>query len=92
LKEFSADIKDADLSIIPEGAFFDSIERRIYADATEASMHPQDLEDNEIRAVSKRDEAGRNITTFHGKKTFIHQMARPRQVVSRLGVPHRNQH
>lgn len=89
LKEFSADVKDADLSIIPDGAFFDSIERRIYADATEASLHPTDLEENEIRAITKRDEAGRNITTFHGKKTFIHQMARPRQVVSRLGVPQR---
>jgi hypothetical protein len=87
LKEFSADNKEADLSIIPEGAFFDSIERRVYADATEASLHPQDLEDNEIRATSKRDEAGRKITTFHGKKTFIHQMARPRQIVSRMGLP-----
>jgi 8-oxo-dGTP pyrophosphatase MutT (NUDIX family) len=92
LKEFSADIKDADLSIIPEGAFFDSIERRVYADATEASLNPQDLEDNEIRAVSKRDDAGRNITTYHGKKTFIHQMARPRQIVSRMGLPDRRSH
>lgn len=92
LKEFSSDVKDADLSVIPDGAFFDSIERRIYADATEASLHPTDLEENEIRAITKRDEAGRNITTFHGKKTFIHQMARPRQVVSRLGVPQRQQH
>jgi hypothetical protein len=86
LKEFSPDVKDADLSVIPDSAFFDSIERRIYADATEAALHPTDLEDNEIRAITKRDEAGRNVTTYHGKKTFIHHMARPRQVVSRLGV------
>jgi 8-oxo-dGTP pyrophosphatase MutT (NUDIX family) len=90
LKEFSPDVKDADLSVIPDGNFFDSIEKRIYADATEAALHPTDLEENEIRAISKRDEAGRNITTFHGKKTFIHQMGRPRQVVSRLGVPQRS--
>jgi 8-oxo-dGTP pyrophosphatase MutT (NUDIX family) len=90
LKEFSTEMKDADLSVIPDSTFFDTLEKRIYADATEASLHPTDLEENEIRAVSKRDEAGRNITTFHGKKTFIHQMGRPRQVVSRLGVPQRS--
>jgi len=90
LKEFSPAMKEVNLSDFSDGKAFEMAEKTIYADAAEAALHPTDLAEDEIRGVTRLDDAGRRITTFHGKKTFIHQMSRPRQVVSRLGLPKEN--
>ena len=88
LKTYSADWKEVDLAPFGEGKAFDTIESKIYADAISASANPVDLAEDEIREIKRNDPAsGRTITEFKGRQTFIHQMARPRRIISGMGDP-----
>jgi len=62
----SGDWKGVDLSRIADEAALDIAERRIYADAMEAALHPADTSTPFLRPISETDRAGRKITRFVG--------------------------
>lgn len=68
-KAHSADWKDADLSKIADDSALTVIEKRIYADAMQAALHPTDLGAGQLREIKRVDAAGRTISNFVGSET-----------------------
>ncbi|MDE2102508.1 MAG: hypothetical protein KGL39_35000 [Patescibacteria group bacterium] len=79
LKGYSAQWKDIDLGPLSrDDKAFSIIENQIYADAEQAALHPADLSDGELRAITSTDpQTGVRQTRFAGKHTFIRSMSRP---------------
>jgi 8-oxo-dGTP pyrophosphatase MutT (NUDIX family) len=67
LKEFSPTWKDINLSVISDEAAFENIAKTIYADATEAGLHPVIDDADFLREVVDQDVTGRKITKFVGR-------------------------
>jgi hypothetical protein len=65
--------KGANLAKIGDPKAFDAIEAQIYADASKASEDP-DAPPGQLRMITKVDEHGRKINTWHGRGTFIGMM------------------
>lgn len=90
LKGHSKTWKEIDLLALTDSAL-PIAEEQIYADAQTAALNPVDMEEGQLRPVVRRDETGRNVTTFHGRNTFIRAMARPSRRVVNIGVPRAHQ-
>lgn len=69
-KKHSEDYKDIDITGA-EGPMLAIIEKRVYADAMTAALHPTDLPDGQLREIVMPDRTGRRISTFHGKSPNI---------------------
>jgi hypothetical protein len=67
LKEFSPTWKDINLSVISDEAAFENIAKTIYADATEAGLHPVVDDADFLREVVDQDVTGRKISKFVGR-------------------------
>jgi len=70
LKEHSRAWKDIDLSVIADdekNIAFSNVERQIYADATEAGLHPIAPSEDFLREIVNEDVTGRKISTFVGR-------------------------
>ena len=88
LKEHSPDCKDANLAAIADDTAFGIIETRIYKDALEAAKNPVDMQEGELRPIHRTDAAGRRITEWVGKGTFVRQFAAPVQRVTDISARH----
>ena len=77
LQSYSPDFKDASLAGIQDSVSFDVAERIILKDAIAAAKSPTDLADGELRPIVKKDMAGREITEWVGKTSFVTQFAAP---------------
>lgn len=88
LKSHSPDWKDVNLNTDLGVAAFEVAERRIYADAETAALHPTDIEGDDLREITTTDPStGLRMTRFAGKHTFINGMKRPARRVIGIGVP-----
>ena len=66
---------------LTQDSAFAVVEEDVYRDAAVAARMPPDLKDDELRPVVKTDAAGRQITTFVGRRSFIHGLKRDPQYV-----------
>lgn len=64
-KAHSPEFKDVKLDSL-EGAAFDVIESKIYADAQAAAMSPEHMPAGRLIPIVRRDSAGREVTTYQG--------------------------
>lgn len=69
LKAHSPAWKDVDLRAIADEAAFENIEKMIYADATNAALHPIEPGEDYLREIVEEDVTGRKISTFVGRPT-----------------------
>jgi len=69
LKAHSPAWKDVDLRAIADEAAFANIEQMIYADATNAALHPIEPSEDYLREIVEEDVTGRKISTFVGRPT-----------------------
>jgi len=69
LKAHSPAWKDVDLRAIADEAAFANIEQMIYADATNAALHPIEPGEDYLREIVEEDVTGRKISTFVGRPT-----------------------
>lgn len=81
LKEFSTRWKGVDVSAFADSAF-SIVEEDVFRAAAEAAKMPPDLKDDELRPVIKADSAGRQITTYVGRHSFIRSLKRPARYVT----------
>lgn len=86
LKEHSPSLKAANLSAIADDTAFGLVETIIYKDALDAAKNPVDMQDGELRPIHRTDEAGRRITEWVGKGTFVRQFAAPVQRVTAISA------
>lgn len=68
-----------------DGTVLEVAETGIYADAMTAARSPTDVPFGKLREV-RRQVDGREIREFVGQNTFIAQFARPKRVVTNIGV------
>ena len=71
-------------------AAFDGIESRIYADSLAASANPMAEDDRLIQRTRVDPDTGHRVTTFHGRRTFIHHLKRPSMRATAFLVPGSN--
>ena len=64
-KKHSAEFKETRLDSI-DGATFDLIEAKIYADASAAALEPSNMPDGVLIPIVRRDSSGRTITEYKG--------------------------
>jgi hypothetical protein len=84
-KQHSKDYKDVDINAINDAALLNVVEGRIYADAMEAAMHPAVASGSGLREIKKRDQAGRQISTFVGDiSTWTEQFKAPRRYLTAI--------
>ena len=86
-------VKDVKLDSI-DGAAFDFLEEKIYADAKEAALSPSESAPARLVPIITRDDSGRQITRYAGnsdafKVAFAPFMQQP--VITRVTKPYRNQ-
>ena len=87
LKVHSPTWKDVDVINLKADAF-DVAEKQVLHDATAAALHPADLAEDELRAITKTDSAtGIRMTEFVGKRSFVSGMKRPPAFVTRIFTP-----
>ena len=67
LQVHSPNWKGIELSAFADDAAFSVAESQIYADATHAAQNPVDLPEGTLRAVTRADSTGRQITSFYGQ-------------------------
>ena len=67
LQIHSPNWKGIALSAFADDAAFSVAEAQIYADATHAAQNPVDLPEGTLRAVTRADSTGRQITSFYGQ-------------------------
>lgn len=67
LQVHSPNWKGIELSAFADDAAFAVAEAQIYADATHAAQNPVDLPEGTLRAVTRADSTGRQITSFYGQ-------------------------
>jgi hypothetical protein len=89
LKRHSPGFAKVDLSDF-RGPALDAVSNQILADARVAGERgPDDVPEGQLREVVKVDPAGRRVSFFYGKNTFIKAMKRPARHV-RSFFPHGN--
>lgn len=86
-------VKEVKLDSV-DGAAFDFLEEKIYADAKEAALSPSENAPARLVPIITRDDSGRQITRYAGnsdafKVAFASFMQQP--VVARVTKPYRNQ-
>ena len=86
-------VKEVKLDSV-DGAAFDFLEEKIYADAKEAALSPSENAPARLVPIITRDDSGRQITRYAGnsdafKEAFAFCMQQP--VVARVTKPYRNQ-
>lgn len=81
LKPYSPMWRDPQIkfSELPD-ATFNVAETQVYADAIAAAASPNDLAEGELRPIVRKDHAGREITTFVGKESFVKGMGHPNRM------------
>lgn len=67
LKTHSVRWKDVDLKSFADATAFKVVEEQIYADALDAAAKPVDIPAGKLRSIVRRDQTGREVTTFHGQ-------------------------
>lgn len=67
LKVHSRNWKDVNIEAFADDAAFSVAEKQIYADAMAAAQNPVDLPEGTLRAVTRADSTGRQITSFYGQ-------------------------
>ena len=72
-----------------DATLVDVAEQQIYADAVRAADQPADLKPGEMREVVRRDAAGRPVSTFKGKTSFVRQFTVPGRRVANFARPSR---
>lgn len=88
LKSFSTRWKSVDIDKITDDAALSTIFEQIRQDADAYSRAPTDLAEGQLREVVNVDRAGRRISTFVGKDTFIKGMSRPPMFVTGIRMKH----
>jgi hypothetical protein len=86
LQKYSPEYRSVDLNHVPSN-MLENVATKIVADALSPVSHSFDVPDGTIKEIVKRDEGGRKVHEFisgDGRTTFIQQMARPRQIVTRF--------
>jgi predicted DCC family thiol-disulfide oxidoreductase YuxK len=82
----SPEWKSVDVSKFDANAF-DVVQKRVYADAMDAAMHPTDVADGGLRAVTRDPGTGHKITTFYGSpKSWLSDYRLP-SMKSRIHQP-----
>lgn len=82
LKPHSATWKSVKFSQLPEEAF-GIAEAQVYSDAAIAAASPSDLDEGELREVSRTDpRTGMKTNVFYGKNSFVKAMGRPARRVA----------
>jgi 8-oxo-dGTP pyrophosphatase MutT (NUDIX family) len=90
-KVHSADYKDIDVGIINDAAMLAVVEKRVFADAMQAAMHPVDVPVGQLREITRVDpDTGVRITSFFGQGTFIGAMKRPSLRVTEIHTKNRS--
>lgn len=67
LKAHSKNWKNVNIEAFADDAAFLVAESQIYADAAQAAANPVDLPEGTLRAVTRADSTGRQITSFYGQ-------------------------
>lgn len=88
LKSFSDTWSKIDIDKITDDAALSPIFAQIRHDADVYSRAPTDLATGELREIVNVDRAGRRISTFVGKDTFIKGMSRPPMFVTGIRMKH----
>ena len=85
LQKYSPEYRAVDLNHVPPN-MLENVATKIVADALLPVSHSFDVPAGQIKEIVRRDEGGRRIHEFVSSDgtTFIQQMARPRQIVSRF--------
>ena len=86
LQKYSPEYRAVDLNHVPSN-MLENVATKIVADALSPVSHSFDVPDGTIKEVIKTGADGRKTHEFvsgDGKTTFIQQMARPRQIVTRF--------
>jgi hypothetical protein len=82
LKPYSTVWKSVKFSQLPDEAF-GIAEAQVYSDAAVAAANPVDLNDGELREVSRTDpRTGLKTIMFYGRDSFVKSMGRPGRRVS----------
>lgn len=82
----SPEWKSVDVSKFDANAF-DVVQKRVYADAMDAAMHPTDVAEGGLRAVTRDPGTGHKITTFYGSpKSWLSDYRLP-SMKSRIHQP-----
>jgi hypothetical protein len=88
IRRHSPGFKDVPLGSIADEATFNAVEGAILADVLKAAERgPEAPADGGLVEMKRRDNAGRMISTFAGKKTFIAALKRPPRYVRSFSIP-----